>query len=194
MKTFQEKPQENELVKLGLRKGINISIIKTHSTGGSSVSIGAESRGRLVDDVSIGHSLKLDSGAQTTTVIDSKIVDGRIYVKTQTSVYKIVVQEAHSTARITDIDLEKELLDFSRKGYGEWDMMTNKVPFEDNPYVIVLDKIGIKEDDAVEFFAEKVRSGRVVRVSDGYTIRDSNSNPWGIAGILKGKNGYIKKA
>ncbi|KKP30880.1 MAG: hypothetical protein A2312_03415 [Candidatus Staskawiczbacteria bacterium RIFOXYB2_FULL_32_9] len=186
---------ETILEKFNVKAGDSVKLLKLQSGEGSAIAQGSYLEGNLDYDIKNGKHISIDGGKKRTSSITGVgEKDGELYLRTETSIYKLVSQETVKEAHIiTKKDLEHEIAIFDSKGYGQWDMTTGKVPLEDDPYNLTMEKGGFKEGDEVLFYAEKERSGILERNSKGsFTIRDKNGNPWGIHAILQEKNGYIK--
>jgi hypothetical protein len=65
--------------------------------------------------------------------------------------------------------------------------------FDESIYKL-LEENGFKLGDKVMFFAERERDGILERDHSGSVIvRDDKGNPWGIIGIMTGRDSYIRK-
>jgi hypothetical protein len=184
---------EQLLKNLGLRRGVKIHLIKRHAEDNSSVIVGTSLEGNLDSDVTFGNSISIDNNTKSTSRIeDVAEQDGRIFLKTETSVYELMRSQERAERKITYADLQREFDIFHKKGYGEWDMLTNKVPIEDIPYQQLFVKNGLKVGDKVEFYAEKARHGILEANRRGeITICDERGLAWGLIGILRG--GWLRK-
>lgn len=192
-----KSPDQVLLESLNLISGRKAKFIKREILTGarSSVPVGTVYEGILSEDVKIGRPIHFSSNGPTISNISEVARMGeKIFFRTNTSIYELVVSQTESLQTITYIDLQRELTIFQGKSYGEWDMFNNRVPLKDNPYQLVLVNNGFKVGDKVIFFAEKERGGILELDSSGKLIlKGLDGNSWGIGGILLDKTGYIRK-
>jgi len=88
----------NELVeKLGLIEGTEIRLVKVVDDGVSEIKAGTELSGTLDFDVAVGKRISLNEGATNTTSIQHiGEHEGRVYLKTRTSVYELIRGETNT--------------------------------------------------------------------------------------------------
>lgn len=91
-------PNVDELLgKLGLVEGAEIKLVKVVDDGVSEIKAGAELSGTLDFDVAVGKRVSLNEGAANTTSIQHiDEHEGRVYLKTRTSVYELVQSETNT--------------------------------------------------------------------------------------------------
>ncbi|MDB4984370.1 MAG: hypothetical protein JWM20_549 [Patescibacteria group bacterium] len=193
-----ESPEEIFLNSLNLKAGKSVTFTKIGILTQSSVPTGNSISGVIDTDVKMGQPILLDGNTKAiSNITGATSKDGRVFLKTDTSVYELITEPAAQEPKtITKEDWEEEIRIFSAKGYGEWDMMSGKVPPQDDPSKLLIKKAGLEDGDAVVYFSDgKERNGKVSLSARGdYGIIDKDGNRNGIAGIILPQGGYIRKA
>lgn len=210
MQIGQNNPIENktqpvpiEISKLALEAGKSIKLSKWHNFGASDQNFkqGDYIEGELIYSVdNVGKPVWLKGNKDSLGIIEGATLrDDRIFLKIGVIVYELILDNQNNQNEkskiLTKSDWEREINIFNKKSYEEWDLVNNRVPVQDDPYYLLFINNGYKKGDEVEFFAEKVRRGKLSSNNRGeLIISDSEGNPWGIFAILNDPNGWIKKA
>ena len=198
---FQEgKPKSKEqifLEGLKLTSGKKIRLIKTYSFHPSEVEIGTQMEGVLTCDVKIGEPIYLDNKTKVISNISGAgRKDGRIFLKTSTSIYELVIDipEKINHKILTMKDLEKEIEIYKTKKYDQFDLFNGRVSLDDDPYFLFMKNNKFNYEDKVVYFSDgRERQGTVVDDGKGgHSILDTDGNKNGIMGILSG-DGWIKR-
>ena len=193
----QETPQEIFLKSLGLNAGKSIALTKKGILTKSEVPVGASFEGVLDEDVKIGQPIFLNGKSQVISNIeDIATQDGKIFFKTSSSVYELILEPKNTPKVLTKKEYEGELKIFDQKGYQEWDMLNNRVPFDDQPATQLMLNAGLTEGDQVVYFSDgKERRGLLSKNPRGeFCIKDEKGNNNGIFSILNEQGSFIKKA
>lgn len=194
----QESADQRLLRALEIVPGTRVRLTKESASASSSVAQGTVLEGTVDQVLKIGQPISLDGGVSSTTPITGVSREGgKILIRTQTSVYHLStagIEKGSMPATIRSADLERVQDDFSKKGYGEFDMLNGRVPLSDNPYQILLKSFGLKEGTRIRFFTEREREGVITLASSGnLELRDDKGQSWGLQGILGVPEGYITR-
>lgn len=82
-----------------LVKGADIAISKIEAASDSGVELGKTLSGNLIDNVELGNQIRLESDhgiSNTTQVVDVYEEDGRVLIKTRTSIYELIKRRPRS--------------------------------------------------------------------------------------------------
>ena len=86
----QQNQVENLIVKYGLQKGKEITFVKTKIMTESSVPVGTEMKGILLEDVSIGKQIFFEDSPDRISAVNAlEERDDGLYIVTDTSKYVV---------------------------------------------------------------------------------------------------------
>ncbi|MBK7357734.1 MAG: hypothetical protein IPI45_13680 [Saprospiraceae bacterium] len=86
-----EKIKSEKIIqKLGLKAGMELSLLKQSLSSNSAVNVGSKLEGKLKRDVSIGLPIEFDNNTNTSNIKSIRVEKGKYLVETATSIYEIL--------------------------------------------------------------------------------------------------------